>query len=114
MSHEDAPNLVTTSALVVANAALALNVAVRQEGRVGRAISLGGLALLNEAVLPEARENVLDDCCVLLRGSAPEDIEVDPEPVVDVLVNGVILGTQCGRINPLGQCLGLCRSAVLI
>ncbi len=78
------------------------------------AVSLGGLALLDEAVFPEARKHRLDDECVLICGSATKDIKVDPEPVVDVLVDRVILGTQCGWVHPLGERLCLCRGAILI
>lgn len=98
----------------MADAALALNIAVGQEGVVGGTVGLRRLALLDVAVLPEAGENVLDDGRVLGRGSATEDVELDPEPVVNVLVNGMILGAQGGRIHALRERLCLGRRAVLI
>ncbi len=98
----------------MADAALALNIAVGQEGLVRRAVGLGGLALLDEAIVPEAGENALDDGGVLRGGRAAEDVEVDPEPVVDVLVDRVILGAQGGRVHTLGESLCLCCGAVLI
>lgn len=98
----------------MADTALALDIAIGQEGIVCGAVGLGGLALLDEAVVPEAGEDVLDDGSVLGGGGAAKDVEVDPEPVVDVLVDRVILGAQCGRIHSLGKRLCLCRSAVLI
>ncbi len=98
----------------MAQAALALDIAVGQEGRVGGAVGLGGLALLDEAVVPEAGEDVLDDGGVLGGRGAAKDVKVDAEPVVDLLVDRVILGAQCGGVDALGQRLGLCRRAVLV
>jgi hypothetical protein len=98
----------------MAKAALAFDIAVSQEGRVSRTVGLCSLALLDEAVVPEASEDILDYGRVLGGRSAAEDVEVDPEPVVYVLVDRVILGTQCGRIHALGKRLCLCRGAVLI
>lgn len=98
----------------MAETALSLNIAVGEEGRVGGAVGLGGLALLDEAVLPQADEDVLDDGGVLGGGRAAEDVEVEPEPVVDVLVDRVILGAQGCWIHTLGERLRLCRGAVLV
>ena len=94
--------------------ALALDITVGQEGVVGRAVGLGGLALLDEAVLPETSKDALDDGGMLVGGSAAEDVELDSKPIVDVLVDGVILGAQCRRIHALGERLCLGRGAVLI
>ncbi len=107
-------NLIAAGALVVADAAFAFDIAVGQEGFVCRAVGLGGLSLLDEAVLPEASENALDDGGVLRGGRAAKDVEVDPEPVVDVFVDRVILGAQGGRVHPLGESLCLRCGAVLI
>lgn len=95
-------------------AALALDIAVGQKGRVSWAVSLGCLTLLDVAVIPETSEDVLDDSSVLVSGRAAEDVKIKPEPVVDVLVDGVILGAQCGRVYPLRERLSLCRGAILI
>jgi hypothetical protein len=81
---------------------------------VGGAVGLGGLALLDEAVVPEAGEDVLDDRGVLGGRGAAKDVEVDAEPVVDLLVDRVILGAERGGVDALGQRLGLCCCAVLV
>lgn len=75
---------------------------------------MGGFALLDEAILPEASEDVLDDGGVLVGRSAAEDVKVEPEPVIDILVDGVIFGTQRGRVHALGERLCLGSSTILI
>lgn len=106
--------LVAAGAEVVAQAALALDEAVGEEGVVGRAVGLGGLALLDEAVLPEAGEDLLHDQRVLRRRRLAEDVEVDPEPLVDVAVDGVVFRAQLLGRHALGECLCLGGRAVLV
>ena len=81
---------------------------------MSRAVGLGGLALLDIAVLPQLGEDGLDDVGMLGSGRAAKDIEVEPEPVINVLVNCVILGAQFGRGHSLGQRLCLCCGAILV
>lgn len=95
-------------------AALALHISVGQERRVSRAVSLSCLTLLDVAVVPETSEDVLDDSSVLVCGSLTEDVKIKPKPVVDVLVDGVILGAQCCWVYPLRERLSFCRGAILI
>ena len=78
------------------------------------AVSLGCLTLLDVAVVPETSEDVLDDSGVLVRGRTAEDVKIEPEPVVNVLVDGVILGAQRRRVYPLRERLRLRRGAVLV
>jgi hypothetical protein len=107
-------NLVTTSTLVMADAALALNIAVGQEGVMGRAIGLGSLTLLDVTVLPQTGKDTLDYLGVLRGRSAAKNIKVNPEPVVNLLVDRVILGAQCGRVHSLRKRFCLSRRAIFI
>lgn len=108
--------LVATGTRVVADAALALDKAVGKESIVGGdgAEGLRGLLLLDEAIFPQFGEDVLDNLGVLVGWGASEDVEIDPEPVVDVLVDGVILGAKRGRVYTLLERFRLGCGAVLI
>lgn len=108
--------LVTTGAEVVADAAFTLNVAIGQEGVVlgDGAEGLGGFALLDEAVLPELGKDLLGDAGVLVGGGAAELVEADAEPVVDILMEGVVLGAKSRGVYALGKGLGLGGSAILV
>ena len=108
--------LVATGAEVVADAAFTLNVAIGQEGVVlgDGAEGLGSLALLDEAVLPELGKDLLGNAGVLLGRSAAELVEADAEPVVDILMEGVVLGAKSRGIYALGKGLGLGGGAILV
>lgn len=108
--------LVTTSTEVVADAAFTLNVAIGQEGVVfgNGAEGLGGFAFLNEAILPELGKDLLGDAGVLVGGSAAELVEADAEPVVDILVKGVVLCAKSRGVYALGKGLGLGSSAIFV
>lgn len=98
----------------MAQAALALDKSIGQEFIVSRAVGLGSLALLDEAVLPEFREDLLRDLGVLRCWCLAEDVEVNAEPLVDVAVNGMILGAKSSGIGALGNSLGLGRCSILV
>lgn len=108
--------LVTTGAEVVADAAFALDVAIGQEGVVfgDGAEGLGGFALLDEAILPKLGEHLLGNAGVLVGGSATELVEADTEPVVDILVKGVVLCAKGRGVYALGKSLGLGGGAILV
>lgn len=106
--------LVTTSTLVMAQRALSLYITISQEGLVLGAVCLSGLALLNVAIVPQVLEDRLHDFSVLICGRATKGVKVDPEPVVDLLVNRVILGAKSRGIHTLRKRLCLCCGAVLV
>lgn len=98
----------------MANAALSLDKAIRQERVVGSAVGLGGLALFDESILPQVRKDLLYDFGVLRRRGLAENIELYSEPVVDVFVKLVKLGAKRGWVNAFFKRLSLCRSTVLV
>jgi hypothetical protein len=75
---------------------------------------LGGLALLDESIVPQFAEDVLDDFCLLRRWGSAKDVKFDFEPVVDAFVDGMVFGTQSFRIYAFLQCLCFGRSAILV
>lgn len=108
--------LVTAGAEVVADAAFTLNVAIGQEGIVlgDGAEGLGGFAFLDEAILPELGEDLLGNAGVLVGGGAAELVEADAEPVVDILMKGVVLCAKSRGVYALGKGLGLGGGAILV
>lgn len=108
--------LVSASTKVVTDAALSLDETISKELAVGGvgAEWLCSLALLDEAVLPEIRKDLLDNLSLLLGRCSAEDVKVDSEPVVDSLVEGVVLGAQVGGGEALLQGLGLGSGTVLV
>lgn len=108
--------LISTGAIVVADTALSLDESIGKElvvFGVG-AEGLGGLALLDVIVLPEVDEDGLDNFGLLLGRCSAENVEVDSEPVVDVLVNLVIFGTESSGLHALLERLCLGRGSILV
>jgi hypothetical protein len=95
--------LVAAGALVMADGAFALDKSISQEGVVGLdgAVGTPGFALFYVAILEELGENLLDNVGLVIRRRAVEDVKVEAEPVVDGLVQGVVLGAQSGRVDAL-------------
>ena len=58
--------------------------------RRNRAERLDGLPLLDVPILPQLREDVLNNLCLLRRWRPAEDVEFDVEPIVDLFVDLVI------------------------
>jgi hypothetical protein len=83
--------LVSTGIVVVAAGAFTLNITISQERAVLLAERLLGGALAKESVVIEALEDGLGDLGVLLGRGAAEVIESDVEPLVNLLVDLVIL-----------------------
>jgi hypothetical protein len=98
----------------VAVRALALDEAVCEEALVSLAVGLLHLALKDVAVGVEVAEDILGDLDMVLSRGAAEDIEADAEPLVDLLVHGVVLVAQLARGQSLFERLGLGRCAVLV
>jgi Co/Zn/Cd efflux system component len=83
--------LVTACIVVVAAGAFTLNVTISQEGAVLLTEGLLGGALVKESIFMEALEDSLGDLGVVLGRGAAEVIESDVEPLVNLLVDLVIL-----------------------
>lgn len=94
--------------------AFAVHVTVGKEHPALRAVQLRGRMLRDEAVLVQVGEHRLRDFGALVVGGAPEFVERDAEPVVDFLVNGIVMVAQLARRFLLffRPCLG--RRAVLV
>lgn len=75
---------------------------------------LRGFLLLDIAVLPETPKNVLDNLCLLGSRCPAKDIKVDSEPVVDTLVNGMVLSTELRGLYAFLECLCLCGGSIFI
>jgi hypothetical protein len=86
--------LVSTGIIVMAAGALALNIAISQEGTVLLAERLFSGAFTEEPVLMQALEDGLRDLGVLLCGCATEVVEADVEPFIHFLVNLIVLGAK--------------------
>lgn len=73
-----------------------------------RAEGLAGLALLDEAVVPEIGKDALDNAGVIIGRGAVEDIGLDAEPVVDAAVEGVVFCAEGGWVDAFfeGLCFG--------
>jgi hypothetical protein len=69
---------------------------------------LAGLALLDEAVVPEIGEDALDDAGVVVGRGAVEDVGLDAEPVVNSAVEGVVFCAKGGWVDAFfeGLCFG--------
>lgn len=80
---------------------------------VFRAVWLYCLALLDEPIVPETNEYILDNLGMLWRRGTSEYIEVNPEPIVYLFMNGMIFGAKLGRCHTFREGLGLSRSTVL-
>lgn len=109
--------LVSSCALVVADGAFALDETIRQEALVGlnRAERLNRLVLDNVAILVELCKDVLDNLSLVYGRCLVKDVKLDTEPVVDGLVEGVVLGAECGRIYAFfeGLCFG-CGTVLIL
>jgi hypothetical protein len=78
--------LVSSCILIGTQWALSLDKAVGQEGVVCFTVRLDGCLFLQEAVLVELCEDVLGNFCLLVGGSATENVEANVEPFVDLSV----------------------------
>ncbi len=108
--------LVSSGTLIVADGALALDKAIGKEALMGLywAKRLDRLVLLDVAILIELCKDVLDNLGLVRGRGLVEDVKLDAEPVVDGLVEGVVLGTEGGRVDTLFESFGLGRGTVLI
>jgi hypothetical protein len=100
----------------VAYGALPFNEAIGKEAGMGfdRAERLRSLAFLDEAVFPQLAEYGLNNLGLVRGRCAVEDVEVDIEPVIDRLMDGMILGAKSLRVEAFLESLGFCGSTVLV
>jgi hypothetical protein len=76
--------LISSCILIRTQWALSLDKAIGQEGVVCFAVRLNGRLFLQEAILVEFCEDILGDFCLLVGGSATENVEANVEPFVDL------------------------------
>lgn len=66
---------------------------------------LNRFSFLDITIQPELFKYTLHNLCLLRGWSSAEDVEVDVEPIVDILMDFVILGAESFWINPLFESL---------
>jgi hypothetical protein len=92
----------------------ALHEAVRQELLGDVVVQLLHPVLEQQLLVQQLVEDALRDGGLLGRGRAAELVEADPEPLVDALVDGVVLVADLARLQLLLQRLGLRGRPVLV
>ena len=108
--------LVSSGALVVTDGALALDETIRKEALVSLygTEGLNRLILLNVTIFVELSEDVLHNIGLMHGRGLVKDVELDAEPVVDGLVQGVVLGAESRRVDAFFESFCFGRGAVLI